>query len=172
MKSIFTYAATFLALGLNACVGVTAPALVPGESTAAAVDARLGPVSEVRTAAAGETVRYYSRQPWGHETYAARMAADGRLRSLEQVLTEDNVGRLHAGVSHTQEVRDLLGPPYSIDAFPRLQREVWSYKLQAVGPQPKDLVVQFSHDGVVREIYLLDEQRWSSGALELPGGES
>ena len=172
MKPIVTFTAPFLALALNACIGVTAPALVPGDSTAAAVDARLGSVSEVRTTAGDETVRYYSRQPWGHETYAARMGADGRFRSLEQVLTEKNVERLHAGVSHTQEVRDLLGPPYSIEAYPRLEREVWSYKLQAVSPQPKDLVVQFSRDGVLREIYLLDEYPWSIGALELPGGVS
>jgi len=75
-------------------------------------------------------------------------------------------------VSRAEQVRDLLGPPYSIDAFPRLEREVWSYKLQAVSPQPKDLIVQFSRDGVVREIYLLDEQRWASGALDVPGGVS
>jgi hypothetical protein len=81
---LITYAAPFLALGLNACVGITAPGLVPGESTAAAVDARLGPVTEVRAAAGGET---------------------------------------------------------------------WS-------------------DGVVREIYRLDEQRWSSGALDVLGGAS
>jgi len=169
---LITYAAPLLALGLNACVGITTPGLVAGESTAAAVDARLGPVTEVRAAAGGETVRYYSRQPWGHETYAARIGADSRLRSLEQVLTEENVGRLHAGISRAQEVRDLLGPPYSVDAFPRLEREVWSYKLGAFSPQPQDLILQFSRDGVAREIYRLDEQRWSSGALDVPGGVS
>src|SRR5204863_7869733 len=139
LKPIVTYAPRSRALAVSACIGSPAPALVPGGSTAAAIDGRLGSVTEVRPAAGGETVRYYSRQPWGHETYAARMAADGRLRSLDQVLTEENVASLHAGVSRAEEVRDLLGPPYSIDAFPRLQREVWSYKLQAVSPQPKDL---------------------------------
>jgi len=172
LKPIVTYAAPFLALSLSACIGVTAPSLVPGASTVAAVDARLGWVTEVRARTGGETVRYYSRQPWGYETYAARMGADGRLRSLEQLLTAENVGQLHAAVSRAEQVRDLLGPPYSIDAFPRLEREVWSYKLQAVSPQPKDLIVQFSRDGVVREIYLLDEQRWASGALDVPGGVS
>jgi hypothetical protein len=66
LKPIFTCAAPFLALGLSACVGVTAPTLIPGESTAAAVDARLGSVSEARTAAGGEPLRYYSRQPRIH----------------------------------------------------------------------------------------------------------
>ena len=103
---------------------------------------------------------------------ASRIGADSRLRSLEQVLTEENVGRLHAGISRAQEVRDLLGPPYSVDAFPRLEREVWSYKLGAFSPQPQDLILQFSRDGVAREIYRLDEQRWSSGALDVLGGVS
>ena len=170
MKSIASYASPFLVLALSACIGVTGRALVPGESTTTEVDARLGPVSEVRSAVDGETVRYYSRQPWGRETYAARMGADGRLRKLEQVLTADNVAKLHAGTSGPKEVRDLLGPPYSIETNPRLQREIWSYKLQALTPSPKDLVVQFSRDGLVREIYMLDDERWSSGALDpLPG---
>src|SRR5689334_3159428 len=89
---LITYAAPLLALGLNACVGITAPGLVARESTAAAVDARLGPVTQVRAAAGGETS---------------------------------------------------------------------SYKLGAFSPQPQDLILPVSRDGVVREIYRLDEQRWS-----------
>ena len=170
LKRIAAYAAPLLALGLNACIGLTGPALVPGESPASAVDARLGPVTEVHHLADGESVRYYSRQPWGHQTFAAHIGADGRFRTLEQVMTEDNVARLHAGVSSTQEVREVLGPPYSVDTFPRLQREVWSYKLQSFNSQRKDLIVQFSRDGVAREIFMVDEQHWMSGAGEpLPG---
>jgi hypothetical protein len=166
---IVTCAAPFLALGLSACVGLTGPALVPGESRASAIDARLGRVTEVHYLADGETVRYYSRQPWGHQTFAARLGADGRLRTLEQVMTEDNVARLHAGVSRMPEVRDVLGPPYSVDNYPRMEREVWSYK-QAFNSQRKDLIVQFSPDGVAREIFMVDEQHWMSGAVgPLPG---
>ena len=163
MKSILKYASLFLALAMAACVGLLGPSLEPGQSTVADVDARLGRATEVRSLADGEALRYYSHQPWGYETFAARIGADGRLRTLGQVLTDDNVAKLQAGVSRNSEVRELLGPPYSVDAFPRVRREVWSYKLRAGGWQRKDLFVQFSADGVVREIYLLDDQQFSAG---------
>jgi hypothetical protein len=164
MKSILKYASPFLALPMAACVGLLGPSLEPGQSTVADVDARLGRVTEVRSLADGEAMRYYSHQPWGYETFAARIGADGRLRTLEQVLTEENVAKLHAGVSRSSEVRELLGPPYTIDAFRRMQREVWSYKLRPTGWKGKDLFVQFSADGVVREIYLMDDdQQFGAG---------
>jgi hypothetical protein len=45
-----------------------------------------------------------------------------------------------------------------------MQREVWSYKLRPTGWKGKDLFVQFSADGVVREIYLMDDdQQFGAG---------
>ena len=71
--------------------------------------------------------------------------------------TTDNMAKLRAGISRADDVRDLLGPPYRTDAFPRLEREVWSYKAYGGAPGRRDLFIQLSPDGLVREILLMDE---------------
>jgi len=119
----------------------------------------MGPATEVRKEGA-DTVRYYSREPYGREIYVARIGADGKLASLEQRLTEENVARLRPG-TRADEARALLGPPYRVDQFPRLEREVWTYKMYA-GGQPKDLYLQFSPDGLVREVMMIDDPAFSA----------
>src|SRR4051794_19491299 len=87
---------------LAGCAGFSGRGLVPGQSTGQEVEALMGPASEVRTEGA-DSVRYYSRQPYGRVIYAARIGADGKLASLEQRLTEDNVAKLRAGSSRDDE---------------------------------------------------------------------
>jgi outer membrane protein assembly factor BamE (lipoprotein component of BamABCDE complex) len=93
--------------------------------------------------------------PHGRASYAARIGADGRLISVEQRLTRENLNRLEPGVSQESDVRDLLGPPSAVETFPRLQRRVWSYQTQGIEPQL--IIVQFSADGFVREAYMIDD---------------
>jgi hypothetical protein len=161
-----TFAALALALLLAGCAGFAGRGLIPGQSTVAEVEAQMGPATELRPGSGGETVRFYSRQPNGRETYAARFGADGRLRAIEQRLTEANIARIRPGKSRAATVRDLLGPPYRVDAFERLARDIWTYKVQVGGYPPKDLFVQFSRDGIVREVLLIDDPEFSS--METP----
>ncbi len=122
----------------------------------------MGPAADRRSGTGGETLRYYPRQPYGREMYVARIGPDGRLRALEQRLTEANIARLTPGSSRVDEVRDLFGPPYQVTAFARLARDVWTYKMYGDGTQPKDFYVQFSRDGIVREVMMLDDPQYSS----------
>ena len=46
-------------------------------------------------------------------------------------------------------MRGILGPPWRIDQFARMQREAWTYN--AMGMNPQQYIVQFSSDGIVRE---------------------
>jgi hypothetical protein len=144
------------ALSLAGCAGFDGRGLVAGQSTAQEVEALMGPSADQRKAPGGGTVRYYSRQPYGRMIYAARIGTDGKLASLEQRLTEANLAKLVPGTSRTDDVRDLLGPPYRVDGFPRMQREAWTYKMLS-GTAPKDLYVQFSPDGLVREVMMMDD---------------
>jgi hypothetical protein len=91
--------------------------------------------------------------------YAARIGPDGKLLAIEQRLTEDSLGKLVRGTSRSNDVRDLLGPPYQVDTFARLAREVWSYNMYANGYKPMVLYVQFSGDGVLREVMMFDDPR-------------
>jgi len=152
-----TIAVSVLALALTGCAGFSGSGLVAGRSSVEEVEALMGPAADTRQAPGGETVRYYSRLPNGREIYAARIGPDGKLRALEQRLTDENVARLRPGMSRADDVRDLLGPPYRVDTFRRLEREVWTYKMYSGGLWPKELDVQFSPDGIVREVMLMDD---------------
>jgi hypothetical protein len=55
------------------------------------------------------------------------------------------------------DVLALFGPSYEALTFPRLERETWSWRMRQFGDLPVGLHVQMSADGVVREVYLLDE---------------
>jgi len=165
MKSI---AGFVLMLALTGCAGYSGSGLVAGRSTADEVEALMGPAAETRQDPGGETVRYYSRLPYGRQTYAARIGPDGKLLALEQRLTDAHVGKIRPGTSRAEEVRALIGPPYRDETFRNLEREIWSYKMFS-GFSPKDLYVQLSRDGIVREVILLDDPQISARATPESG---
>ena len=152
---------------LGGCAGFSGRGLVPGQSTEQEVESLMGPASDVRKASNGETLRYYSREPYGRHIYLASIGADGKLRSLDDTLTEGNIAKLRAGASREEDVREIVGPPFRVDSFARLQREVWTYKMYS-GAFPKDLYVQFSPDRVVREVMIIDDPEFSARPSEGP----
>ena len=151
--------AWWLALLLLAtgCAGYAGRGLVPGQSTAAEVEALMGPAAERRPGNNGETVLWFPRLPYGRESYAARIGPDGKLVSLEQRLTEENLAFLARGKTTDEMVHDLFGPPEKVNQFPRMQREIWTYQMPAVMTEWKVLLVQFSPYSVLRECYYIDD---------------
>ena len=150
--------AALLALVLAGCASFDGRGLAPGQSTAADVERVMGRAAETRQVA-GETWYYYPRQPYGRQVFVARVGADGRLLGVEPRLTDDNIRRIAVQQTRSDEVRALLGPPYLVTRFPRLEREVWQYHVRQYGDPgiPMVLYVQFSPDGVAREVYRLDD---------------
>jgi hypothetical protein len=135
--------------------------LVPGRSTLTDVEAVMGAPADKRPGAGGETVYYYPRLPWGYETYAARIAPDGRLVALEQRLTLENVQKVKRGVTHAEEVRDLLGPPWDPMKQAWSGNEIWTYPMRVPGhPTPKWFLAHVSPAGVVTETYMIDDPNW------------
>lgn len=116
----------------------------------------MGPTSDRRSGANGETLRYYSRLPYGREMYVARIGADGKLKALEQRLTEENFQKVQPGVSRSDQMRELFGPPYQVMQFPRMGREIWIYPWRGL-TSDRLLLLQFSADGVVRELYTIED---------------
>lgn len=115
----------------------------------------MGPSAE-RRQVAGETVLFYSRLPAGREMYAARFGADGRLIAIEQRLTRENAQTLVAKQSTKEDVRNLFGPPFRVNDYPRLTRQVWLYPMHE-GAVRFTLNVDFTADGRVYEVKLYDE---------------
>jgi hypothetical protein len=115
----------------------------------------MGPSVE-RRQVGRETVRFYSRLPSGRAMYAARFGADGKLIAIEQRLTRENAELLVPKKSTKEDVRDIFGPPFRVNDYPRLKREVWLYPM-AEGAVRFTLNVDFSADGRVYEVKLYDE---------------
>ncbi|HEY6821412.1 MAG TPA: hypothetical protein VI321_05285 [Burkholderiales bacterium] len=141
---------------LAGCAGYDGRGLVPGQSTQSDVEALMGEPADVREMPDGETVLWYPRMPYGNGSYAARIAPDGRLVAVEQRINEQNIARIVPGRTTADEVLDIVGPPYRADPFPRMERDIWTYKIQTF-PFPKALFVQLSSDDIVREVYFMDD---------------
>jgi hypothetical protein len=123
----------------------------------------MGPPSQSLELAGGEKALYFSRLPEGRMVFVATISQDGVLRQFEQRLTRQNIAWLQAGTSTKDDVLGFFGPPGMVGRYPRLEREWWEYKYFDYQDR-RILTVQFSPDGIVREV--LDMRDW---AYEPPG---
>ncbi len=117
-------------------LGPLAP-LQPGVANEADVRARLGEPGRVwpgTPASPGVSsnvarVLEYSGQPFGHRTYMADIAPDGKLIALRQVLTPENFQTINAGMAR-DDVERQLGKPLAITHY-SLKNEThydWRYR--------------------------------------------
>jgi hypothetical protein len=158
-----------LAAGLAGCASFDGRGLQAG-STAADIERLMGVAAEKRQVA-NETWYYYPRQPFGRKTFVARIGADGRLIALEQRLTDENIAKIVPNATRSEQVRDLLGPPYIAARIARMDRSIWTWHMRHFGDPgiPVSLNVQMSPDGVVREVYILDESDSERPSLSFSG---
>jgi outer membrane protein assembly factor BamE (lipoprotein component of BamABCDE complex) len=149
--------ATCLAAWLvSGCASYSGSSLVAGKSTAAEVEALMGKPAERVARPDGGSVLYYPRGPAGRETHAVSIGADGKVQSVDQRLTDANIARLVRGTTSAREVRELFGPPATTTRLPRLERDVWEYPMDNIA-MPCLLLVQFSGDGIVREVFKMKD---------------
>lgn len=115
-----------LLAGLTACVGQPFKPGVDNEST---VVQRMGPPVLEWTHADGSRQLAYPTGPFGVHTHMVRIAPDGLLQSIENVLTEDHFARVKQGMS-MEEVLQLLGPvdpSGGVTYFERRDELVWEW---------------------------------------------
>jgi hypothetical protein len=153
-------------LAVAACASFDGRSLVPGQSTESQVLALMGEPDQVRRLAGGAKALYFSRLPEGRAMFVATIGPDGRLQSLEQRLTRENIARLMPDQSTADDVRALFGPPSAVGYLPLKPREWWEYQYYDYTDR-RVLWVQFSQDGIVREV--LDMRDWAYEAPMLPG---
>ena len=143
---------------LAGCASFDGRGLAPGQSSATDVERVMGAPADKRQVG-GETWYFYPRQPYGRAMYVARVAPEGRLVALEQRLTDANVAKIVPNATRAQDVRDLLGPPWTAVQYAGVDRAVWTWWMRRYGDPgvPVELVVQMSPDGVVREVFVLQQ---------------
>jgi len=135
---------------LSACASYSGSSLIAGKSTEADIQAAMGQPDEKLKLDSGDTVWFYAL-PARRQTYAVTIGPKGHFLSSEQRLDRTYIDRIRRDSWTTKDVRALLGPPYETVRFERQQRDVWSYRWQEYSDRWM-LSVQFSYDGIVREV--------------------
>ena len=158
-------AAMLLALVLAGCAGLGGAKLVPGQSSAADVQAAMGTPAEKTSNAAGESVWFYTSAPNGRTTHAVRMRADGTVLGVEQRLTRQYWSRIEPGKTTAKELRELLGPPAVVQRWSLRGIDEWDYKVEE-NMRMFDLLVEVSPDGLVRKAELFHDPIYDA---PLPG---
>ncbi|CAJ0817818.1 hypothetical protein [Ralstonia flaminis] len=144
-------------------IGVTAVALCACASLEPVQTAQkmIGqPESAVRTAfgtptetyqLAGGTQRWiYSKQPMGHEVYAADFDSGGKLTGFRQMLTEKEIYEARPGVWTKHDVAERFGMPREpTQYYPLMKREAWSYRMYVAGYQQAHFNALFDDNGVL-----------------------
>ncbi len=140
---------------LSAC---TSPgSLKPGTSEAVAIQS-LGRARASYVLADGTKRLEYSGR-FSQQTWMLDFQPSGLVRT-EQVMTVQKFSELKPGQDNKTTVQHQLGIPYEISQLPRLQREVWSYRLKLDGVFPALMHVQFDTAGMVREIFSGPDFDW------------
>jgi hypothetical protein len=170
MKPRFLFILLGVIMLAAGCASFDGRGLTPGQSTVSDVERVMGAPADKRQVA-GETWYYYPRQPFGRKTFVARVSADGRLVAVEQRLTDENIAKIIPNTTRAEQVRDLLGPPWESGRYANLDRNVWTWHMRHFGDPgiPVQLNVQMSPDGVVREVFILDESGTQNPGLAFGG---
>jgi hypothetical protein len=122
--------------------------LKPGVHDAPAVRAEMGAPAEVLGLPGGGEVWFYPYGRSGRLTYRVELGPDGKLRSVEQVLYEQNFDRIIDGKTTREELRRMLGPPNHEWLAMNGWETIWDYSYWWA-QQPWVLHVGIDQNGVV-----------------------
>jgi len=124
---------------LAACAG---PSTVNPGASAREVETLMGAPANVWKNADGSEVWEYPRGPFGVETYMVTLGPDRAVREVRQVLSEEYISKLHAGMSR-DEVRRLLGRPRDVGFSGLNDEEIWSWRYRESRVRNMELYAQF-----------------------------
>jgi hypothetical protein len=142
------------------CIGLLAGCanprlLVVGQSTEADVHNRMGKPTDTRVDRNGDRLLEFATGPEGFETHLVRIGADGKVKEVTQLLTEERFGTIVLGKTTKAEVRSLLGTPSEENSLPTGLH--WSWRIRRGGVQPGYMVVRFNPDDTVNDkIIMID----------------
>ncbi|QJE03393.1 hypothetical protein HH212_15850 [Massilia forsythiae] len=117
-----------------------------------AVEAKLGRSDAVYPAPDGGRILEYRGQPMGQFQYMARVDADGRFVSYEQVLTSEKFATVRIGKTDKDEIVRTFGRPAEFSRVAFHDYEVWSYRYKEAGVWNSMMHVHFDQKGVVQQM--------------------
>ena len=122
--------------------------LKPGVSTAAEVKRAMGEPSFEWKEPDGSLTWEFPRGPLGVVTYMVTIRADGVLKEIRQVLTQETFAQIRPGLAK-DEVRRLIGRPGETMTFPAKKEEVWSWRYEPGAGETWQFHVHFDLAGKV-----------------------
>lgn len=143
-----TCLALTLALGMAGCAGMLRSAPAIGDPLAT-VTAKFGQPTARYPAPGGGQLLEYATGPFGQATWMARIGADGRLASFEQVLTGEKFATLKIGTATKTDVLHTLGRPAERSYLALPDLEVWSYRYKESGVWNSMMHVHFNRAGIL-----------------------
>lgn len=102
----------------------------------------------------------YRQGPWGQKTYMARVGADGKLISYEQVLTVEKFNTIKIGTATKTDVLHIVGAPSETSYLSLTDLEVWSYPYKESNAWDSMMHVHFDKAGIVRKMINLPDPRF------------
>ncbi|MBV7535472.1 outer membrane protein assembly factor BamE [Duganella sp. sic0402] len=132
---------------LAGCAHFGAPPPQPGDS-AEAVRTRLGQPTNIYHSG-DATLLEYATGPMGQYTWMARLGADGRLISYEQVLSGEKFATIKPGRDNQQTVLTILGRPTQVTHYASVDGDVWLYRYKEQDVWNSMMSVEFNRQGVV-----------------------
>jgi len=148
MHSATTMTLLALAFALAGCAGLIREAPEVGDPLSA-VTAKFGQPTAVYPAASGQVLEY-ATGPYGQATFMARIGADGRLTSFEQVLSGEKFATLKIGAANRTDVLHTLGRPAERSYLSLSDFEVWSYRYKESGVWNSMMHVHFDRAGILQ----------------------
>ncbi|WP_354535290.1 hypothetical protein [Ralstonia sp. 1138] len=122
--------------------------IVTGQSTEDDVRATAGQPETIWENEDGTRELEYPRGPEGTSTWRVIISADGRVRSINQLLTAENFAHVHPGQTRRDILR-LLGKPTKVETFALKPEEVWGYRWMESPTERAFFNVHFGADGQV-----------------------
>jgi hypothetical protein len=94
----------------------------------------------------------YALGPWGQRTYMARVDANGKVVSFEQVLTVQKFASIKVGEANKSDVLRTIGAPSDTSYLTLTDLEVWSYPYKESEVWNSLMHVHFDKAGIVRKM--------------------
>lgn len=154
------FVALFVAL-LAGCA--TDPRFIASGMSSAEVGSRFGKPVATGRLPSGEEYWDYTTQPFGYRNERVVFSPEGRVREVHNLLTEENIKGLHAGMSGN-EVAVLVGP-----SAPSERRSYaggtksWSYRYDDLGVKKLLHVIFDAGDRLVYHYTEWDPNVYSKG---------
>jgi outer membrane protein assembly factor BamE (lipoprotein component of BamABCDE complex) len=142
--------ATMFCLALAGCANLVAPRLEPG-TPADTVRAQMGTPTHVYQDG-DYTVLEYARGPSGQYTFMARIDAQGKLASFEQVLSSAKFATVKIGKDNKETILHTFGQPAEVQHYPLSDTEAWLYRYKEQDIWNSIMYVQFYPTGMVKSL--------------------